>query len=202
MISRRSFLLGIGSLVTTAFAAKAKAHAIVAQSPLLLDPGRAQETLYLYEGFDCSDGPDGTKWRVSLGPDRCPAPPPPTWREYLKPQGYAFETQADFDRAYRDMSLLPEEVDQPLDGYAWEDAWEYAESPQAKAFVLLKELKLDCGLNRSGEKAGRIVFTERGSHPGSSEGWVDLRDDLTASLLQARIIERELPIRLRIGELI
>ena len=202
MISRRSFLLGLGGLVTSSFVARAKAHALTTGGPLLLDPGRAEETLYLYDGFDCSDGPDGTTWRVSLGPDRWPAPPPPTWREYLKPQGYTFETQADFDRAYCEMSLLPEEVDQPLDGYAWEDAWEYAESPQAKAFVLLKELKLDCGLNKPGEKAGRIAFTEWGGHPGSSERWVDLRDDLTASLLQARIIERELPIRLRIGETI
>ena len=80
MISRRSFLLGIGSLVTTSFVARARVHVRESGSPLLLQPKRAEETLYLYEGFDQSYEPWSTKYRVSLGPDQWPAPPPPTWR--------------------------------------------------------------------------------------------------------------------------
>jgi hypothetical protein len=97
MISRRSFLLGIGSLVTTSFVARARAHVRESGSPLLLQPNRAEETLYLYEGFDCSDEPWATKYRVSLGPDQYPPPPPPTWREHLKPRGYTFDTQMSGD---------------------------------------------------------------------------------------------------------
>src|SRR5215208_2354177 len=89
--TRRSFLLGIGSLVTTSFVARARVHVRESGSPLLLQPKRAEETLYLYEGFDQSDW--ATKYRVSLGPDQWPAPPPPTWREHLKSLGYRFERQ-------------------------------------------------------------------------------------------------------------
>ena len=52
MISRRSFLLGLGSLVTTSFVARARAHVRESGGPLLLQPKKADETLYLYEGFD------------------------------------------------------------------------------------------------------------------------------------------------------
>src|SRR5215204_3158263 len=100
MISRRSFLLGIGSLVTTAFVSRVRTHVRESGSPLLLQPKRADETLYLYEGFDLSNGPGATKYRASLGPDQWPAPPPPTWREHLKTLGYRLETQEDFERAY------------------------------------------------------------------------------------------------------
>ncbi len=201
MISRRSFLLGIGSLVTTSFVARARAHVREIRSPLLLQPKRAEETLYLYEGFDQSDGPWVTKYRVSLGPDQWRAPPPPTWREHLKSRGYRLETREDHDRICEEQSLTPEELDQPIDGYSWEDYWEHYESPQAKAHQLLKDLDLDCDPKAPGSKAGAILFTEWGGHPGSSERWVDLKDDLSVSILQARLIERDLPIELVLGSL-
>jgi hypothetical protein len=196
MTSRRSFLLGIGALVSATFVTRVKAHVLETARPLLLEPKRAEETLYLY---DQSSWDEEWKWRVSLGPDLYEPPPPPTWREHLRSRGYTFDIQEDYDRAYREMSLQPEDLEQPLDGYGWESYWEHYESPQAKAAILLKELKLDCALEEPGRKAGRIGFTEWGGHPGSCERWVDLKDDLTVSILQARIIERELPIKLVIG---
>jgi hypothetical protein len=196
MISHRSFLLGIGSLVTTSFVARARAHVRERGTPLLLHPKRAEETLYLYEGFGLSDGPWATKYRVSLGPDQWPAPPPPTWREHLTSLGYRFETQADCDRACCERSLTPEELDKRIDGYSWEDYWDHYESPQAKAHQLLKDLDLDCDPKAPGSKAGRILFTDWGGHPGSSERWVDLKEELSVSILQARLIERDLSIKL------
>ena len=83
------------------FGACARAHVRVRESPFLLQPTRADETLYLYKGLDLSDGPWTTKYRVSLGPDQWPAPPPPTWREHLKSLGYRFERQEGYDRVYR-----------------------------------------------------------------------------------------------------
>jgi hypothetical protein len=68
MISRRSFLLGLGSLVTASFAARAQAYALTEGVPLLLDPGPVEKTLYLYEGLDPGEGEWGNKWRLSLGP--------------------------------------------------------------------------------------------------------------------------------------
>jgi hypothetical protein len=200
MISRRSFLLGLGSLVTAAFAARAQAHALAEGVPLLLDPGPAEKTLHLFAALEPGEDDWANKWRISLGPWQQDPPPTPTWREHLGQQGYRFDTPDDLARACRETCLSPEDVDQPLPEESWWSVWEYSESPQAKAYTLLKELGLDCGLNKPGEKAGRIAFVEGGYHPGSSERFVELRDDLSVSLLQARLIERQLPIRLIIEE--
>jgi hypothetical protein len=37
---------------------------------------------------------------------------------------------------YRENWLTPEELDQRIDGYSWEDYWDYNESPQAKVHQL------------------------------------------------------------------
>ncbi|GEO18415.1 hypothetical protein [Microvirga aerophila] len=196
MISRRSFLLGLGSLVTASFAARAQAYALAEGAPLLLDPGPVERTLNLYEGLEPGEDDWTNKWRISLGPWQQDPPDPPTWREHLRQQGYHFDSPDDLDRIWRERWVAPEELDAPLPEQLWWSIWEHDESPQAKAFTLLKELGLDCGLNQAGEKAGRINFVEWGYHPGSSERFVELRDDLSVSLLQARLMERNLPIRL------
>ena len=77
MISRRSFLLGIGSLVTSSFIARARAHVRESGGPLLLPPKRAEETLYLYEDFDLSDRPcanevPGQPWPGSVARSAAP----------------------------------------------------------------------------------------------------------------------------------
>ncbi len=69
---------------------------------------------------------------------------------------------------------------------------------QAKAFLLLKGLDL----SHSGSalrQAGQIIFQEFEGSPGNSYTWVELHDDLTVSLLQARLIELNLPIDVVIG---
>ena len=55
MVSRRSFLLGLGGLVTSAFVKRATYHIVETQTPLLLYPGRTEETLYVYDWFSCGD---------------------------------------------------------------------------------------------------------------------------------------------------
>ena len=48
-------------------------------------------------------------------------------------------------------------------------------------------------------QAGQIIFEEFGGSPGNSYTWVELRDDLTVSLLQARLIELNPPINVAVG---
>lgn len=160
MISRRSFLLGLGSLVTASFAARAQAYASAEGVPLLLSPGLVEKTLYLYEGLDPGEGEWGNKWRISLGPWQHDPPNPPTWREHLCQQGYRFGSPEDLDRIWWERWIAPEDLDTPLPAQSWWSTWEYNEGPQAKAYTLLKGLGLDCGLNRPGDKAGRINFVE------------------------------------------
>ena len=51
-------------------------------------------------------------------------------------------------------------------------------------------------------EAGQIIFEEFGGGPGNSYTWVELKDDLTVSLLQARLVELNLPINVKIAGLL
>jgi len=59
----------------------------------------------------------------------------------------------------------------------------------------------DVGLRLEVERQSlrRLHFQEFGGSPGNSYTWVELHDDLTVSLLQARLIELNLPIDIAIG---
>ncbi|MEP7172063.1 MAG: hypothetical protein ABI705_01110 [Aestuariivirga sp.] len=69
----------------------------------------------------------------------------------------------------------------------------------AKAFNLLQNLNLGPKLGAPGRKAGSLAFEEF-HRPGSSEKWVKANDALTVSLLQARLVELNLPIKVLMGD--
>ena len=52
-----------------------------------------------------------------------------------------------------------------------------------------------------GCKVGTILFTDWAGHPGSPERWVDFKGDLSVPILQAHLIERDLPIKLVLSSL-
>jgi hypothetical protein len=65
-------------------------------------------------------------------------------------------------------------------------------APRRRRFTFKK---LDLGPAESKlRQAGEIIFEEFGGAPGNSYTWVELKDELTVSLLQARLIELGLPI--------
>ena len=192
MLDRRSFLIGAGALLSASFVRRASAFSRKAGEPLLLPlTRRPEETLYIYlqdwNAYETNDY-EG-KWRVSLGPDEPVAPPPPTWREYLRSRGHRLDTDADIARVCaQNGSLTLEELDRTLDAYGWQDMWDNSTGPQARAHHLLK--KLDLGAPDSKPKqAGEIIFQGFGGGPGNSYTWVELQNDLTVSLLQARLVE-------------
>jgi hypothetical protein len=135
---------------------------------------------------------------VSLGPDQPFAPPPPTWREHLRSLGHRLETPDEIERVCREHDLPLDELDVRLNGFGWEDSWDNFTGPQAKAHHLLKGLDLG-GAGSALRQAGQITFEQFGGSSGNSYTWVELRDDLTVSLLQARLIELNLPINVAVG---
>jgi hypothetical protein len=195
MIDRRHFLIGAGALLTASFVKQAKAFSRRSGEPLVLSPARKpEETLYVYR----QESDYGGEWRVSLGPDQPFAPPPPTWREHLRSLGHRLETPDEIERACREHDLPLEELDVRLNGFGWEDSWDNFTGPQAKAHHLLKGLDLG-GAGSALRQAGQIIFEAFGGFSGNSYTWVELRDDLTVSLLQARLIELNLPINVAVG---
>jgi hypothetical protein len=189
-------------LLTTSFVNRASAFSQKAGGPLILPSMRKpEETLYVYMQdceFDENDevAEYGAKWRVSLGPDQPFAPP--TWREHLRALGHPLETHDEIERACIEHDLPLDELDVHLNGFGWEDSWDNFTGPQAKAHHLLKRLDLG-GAGSALRQAGQIILEQFGGSSGNSYTWVELRDDLTVSLLQARLIELNLPINVAVG---
>ena len=181
MFDRRHFLIGAGALLTASFVRRASAFSRKAGEPLILSAARKpEETLYVYSQKEWND--HGGDWRVSLGPDQPFAPPAPTWREHLRSLGHPLETEDDIERVCYQRDLPREDLDTRLNGFGWQDQWDNFTGPQAKAFHLLKDLDL--------------------GHAGSAlrqAGQIELHDDLTVSLLQARLIELNLPINVAVA---
>ena len=113
-------------------------------------------------------------------------------------EGYKLDRLSDIRAVVRERSLYPGELRQPLDGYSWESVWEYKFSPSAKAYDLLKSLRLQPRI-KGLERAGRITFHEF-PNPMSSARWVEARDELSLSLLQARLRELDVPIAVVMGD--
>jgi hypothetical protein len=186
-----------GGLLTAAFVRKASAFSRNVGEPLVLPIARRpEETLYVY--WQDQEYEESAKWRVSLGPNQPFAPPPPTWREHLLSAGYRLDTDEDIERIYSEKGLTPADLDKPLNGFGWEEMWDNFTGPQAKAFHLLKKLDLGSNPDSKLRQSGQIIFQEFGGAPGNSYTWVELKDDVTVSLLQARLIELNLPIDVEI----
>jgi hypothetical protein len=101
-------------------------------------------------------------------------------------------------RACDERRMELRDLDKRADAFGWEDRWDNFAGPQARAHHLLKSL--DFGPPGSLVRpAGAIFFEEFGRGQGNGYTWVELEDDLTASLLQARLIELRLSISVRIG---
>ena len=93
--------------------------------------------------------------------------------------------------------LLPEKLDAKVDGYWWQDRRDHFTGPQAKAYHLLKNLDLGGSPGSRRSQVGEMIFHRLGGSAANSYSSVWLKDDLTVSLLQARLIELNLPIKIR-----
>jgi hypothetical protein len=158
-------------------------------------PGQSIEGI-LRDAHSIETNEYNTRWRLSLG-STSPSLRRPTWREHLRGLGHRLDTQGDVERVRIQDGQEPQDLDTRLNGFNWEDAWDNFNGPQAKAFHLLKSLDLGSASDAKLKQAGQVVFQEFGGGPGNNYTWVELKDDVTVSLLQARLIELDLPIHVR-----
>jgi hypothetical protein len=198
--SRRGFLIGAGSLLTAAFVTEAQAFVRQATKPLLAEQVGAQHTLYWYLPKG-SNAPllclDGSPFIV---------PPPPTWREFihgicmrLYPRQIRPES-LDGWRRYYDVEL--DQLDQPADPAEWQREHDIWLSPQARACSLLQGIHFGPDLDRS--YGGNGVVYQRPHIQFRAEligaklfrRWVTASDLVALSLLQARLIDLGMPIKI------
>jgi hypothetical protein len=119
--------------------------------------------------------------------------------EHLFNLGRRLDTNDEIERVCVEHDLLREELDAKVDGYWWQGRWDHFTGPQAKAYHLLKGLDLGSASDSTLKQAGEIIFSEFGGVQAVSYSSVQLKDDLTVSLLQARLIELNLPIKLKVA---
>jgi hypothetical protein len=71
------------------------------------------------------------------------------------------------------------------------------DGPCAKAFRLLRAIDVGPDLNSA---LGPQLQFHQGAHPGDNSCWVNAADKLSLSLLQARLIDLGIPIKIAAGE--
>ena len=183
--SRRGFLVGAGAVLTTAFVKDARAFIHQNNQPLLASPSHAVQTLYWHEIPD-----EG--YQLTLGP-WCTAPAPPTWRKFFVSEGIPHRTDSEIEKICSSHLIEPGDFDKPMSVRYWEDWFEIEGGPLARAYHLLE--KIDFGPDRGSGREPLLEFNI-GSHPGDSTHYVNAKDMLSLSLLQARLVDLKLPIKL------
>ena len=186
MLSRRGFLIGAGGLLTAAFVKDAEAFVGRTGQPLLASPAQVAETICWYDG-----GEQG--YLLTIGQWTF-CPPPPTWREFFISEGIAHEAEPEHSSIWEEHGIEPGDYDDEVDGFFWETRFDLETGPCARAYRLLKKLDLGPKLRRgSGEP--HLIFCN-GDVSNDDSLWVDAKDELAISLLQARLIDLRIPIRI------
>jgi hypothetical protein len=189
-IGRRSFLIGAGSLITASFVKDVTAFVSDTQSPLLIKPEMASQTIYYEQVED--------HWRLHLGQPQFEIPEPQLLIENLRLHGHKLDTQQQIETFCDIEGWTEEELFKPMDGYAWETQWENNLNPEALAYQYLSDHDVfpDRG---KGRWEGNVLF-EQFSNPMSCWRWVEVHDEFSLSLLQARLTELALGVTLQAYE--
>ena len=157
-------------------------------SPLLASPSQVVETMYWHEIPD-----EG--YQLTLGPWSF-APPPPKWREFFVSEGIPHQTDKEIEKICSSHCIEPADFDKPVQRRYWEDWFDITGGPLARAYHLLQSI--DLGPKRNSGRGPLLEFNV-GSHPGDSTHYVNAKDMLSLSLLQARLIDLKLPIKVAEG---
>jgi hypothetical protein len=202
--SRRSFLIGAGSLLTAAFVSDARSFILRNSRALLPSPLQVVQELHAYPSVEMASpldlahnlswvGGDEGAYLLTLGRWRLEPPSAPTWHEFLISEGFALHTETGANQAWSVHGIEPEDYERPVDQWYWYDRWMLEDGPCAKAFRLLESI--DVGPDVKSDRGPLLEF-HQGEHPGDMNCYVNATDQLSLSLLQARLIDLSMPIKI------
>jgi hypothetical protein len=189
MFSRRGFLIGTVGLLTMAFVSDARAFIRRKEAPLLAAPPRTAHTLY----WDWPDSLDEPQLFLDGEPEVI-APEPPTWRAFLKSLDAKDYAVSDIKRRLEAIEFEPSQLDEEMDESWWEMHYDRISGPSAKAYRLLDKIDLGPDLGRRGD-GPHLQFREGGGNQFDYSLHAHASDMLALSLLQARLIDLQLPIK-------
>ena len=197
-MERRQFLIGASTILTTAYVAKAewfleKEKAVV---PLIKDTTHTPVIYVVKNDFDYElrlnnpdmDFPDDLTYRQALDEYHG------VWYPEDKPL-----TLSDYKELYYEYGISPRDIDKPADWEFYLDSWARKDSSNARAYRLLEPLDLFDYDDKQGRFIGGLQFID-GCHPGNDYLGVRSSDGLSASLLQARLLELNQNIAVRLVE--
>jgi hypothetical protein len=121
----------------------------------------------------------------------------PTWRTFFISEGIPHQTEDEIERLCYDHDIEPKDFDAPVADWYWAQHFEWLGNPLAKAYRLLDNI--DFGPTLQTGNAPRLEFHD-GPHPGNNSSWVNAMDQLSLSLLQARLIDLRMKIKLAEGK--
>ena len=185
-MDRRSFLIGSGSILTTAFVDKANwflrnKNSVV---PLVTPTKKTAQLFFVNQGFEYELRMDSHELGIlDL-----------TYRQVLERyRGFDLPddepiTLSQFREIYYDWGITPKMLDQPADLADYIDDWGRIDANKAKSYHYLYGLDLFGSENEDGLWAGDISFID-GPHPGNDYLGVISHDPVSASLLQGRLLE-------------
>ncbi len=187
-MNRRSFLIGTGSILSTAFVDKANwfVRNQNAVMPFFKNSEPAQKLYFVKEAEDC--------YEIKLGTPEYGFPGL-TYRDWLATyEGFElskgkFINPRDLERLWEDYGMELDDLDLVAAMEYYHDQWAVIDSPFARAHEYLSKMDLFRKDNEKGLKIGDLDFVAPGG-PGYSDNYgVFSEDPITASLLQARLIE-------------
>ena len=179
MITRRQFLIGSAAgLILPKWLVLAEEYLNDTGEPLLEPPSKTVDVITAIG--------EGKDYVLFLNYDPDPQVSY-TWGELIGRYGLTHEELVDDWLEHFIFHGFKGDLTQKVDDTFAFDYWLEHESTDAKAFDLLKQLKI--GTDRSdGKLAGSLIFT-RGYHPGDGTPHVIAKDDITLSLLQKRLTD-------------
>ncbi len=180
-ISRRTFVASLASLLGAPSLPVLRERVLDAGRPILVKPTGATQNLHIYERGVISLGEYNHDKDVPLHQR-------PSWRDLWRLEGHDVDDPDVLAGLVE--SYAADGPDHPIDDYAWFDAVDITLGSCARAFRLLRELNIGPEIRTLRSQSGRLDF-HFGGCPGSNDTWVEAGDDLSVTLLQARLITEE-----------
>jgi hypothetical protein len=181
-IHRRSFLRGLAGAFGAASIPDLHARILDHGAPILLKPTVANNRIFVAPNGALALG-DLWDWRDA---------PRPTWHQYFIDCGA---------KTFREVQQKATEweigdLERLIGDEYWPSIFDMHYEPPAAAYHFLRQQKIGPKTLVKRPCNGRIDFFAGSNHPGSDDLWCEVWDDLSASLLQARLIELGYPIEI------
>lgn len=181
-IDRRSFLRGLAGAFGAASITDLRARVLDAGHPILLKPTQVSNRFFVADNGSLALGDVWTADRMT----------PVSWLQYFVDCGAKTNEQI---AEYADGWEI-DDLDARIDDENWRNIFDIHYEPLAAGYHFLKRVNIGPKTLARSPRNGRLDFFAGSNHPCSSDLWVEAYDDLSVSLLQARLIELGYPIEI------